>query len=643
MSRCVRLTNDNVRLWGHQLETTAPAAPCHALEMLGTLATVADGGERDRPGEMGSASAAAAVTSGPEGILVKRLVESEEGQKNVTAAGRGGPAPDLQLEGEEARDLLSATAPGTETAPLTPSASKKRRTAAESWGHPERAGHSRTLYLGNVPAGLPPHEIFNSIRGGAVESLRYLSEKNCAFVDFCSAAGALAFWQRLPGSRRLEMGGAEVRIGWAQSSAVNPTVEMAIKNGATRCIYISPWDEEADEATLQSHFEPFGALDTVKIVRERGCAFVYMTSVADAIKAISVLSARAEFAGKRVNFGKDRCGGGVGGRDAVVAATAAANTAVDATTSHPLPTSPREGRQRGEEGEIPTPQAPTLGRPATTRMPALRTIYLGGVPEGTTAQDLCNIIRGGMLEKIRLTPERRCAFVTFIEAEAAAAFHVFAEGCGGIWVRGCRLKLGWGQESYVPNAVTAALRLGATRNVYLGNVDLDRLGEPALLEAASAFGPVETVNLVRRPRQVAFVAFCCLLDAVKAVECWRTADSMFAQCTVSFGKDRCAAPLPRPVEAIKMTIPSPGGVRPIPGSPLSVAVPAGHYAPSQLPVAHHHHQPPPIYIPLAVPMPVPCLATPPHQPPPYHHQHDQAGGAGLMAHYYSYYSVGGQQ
>lgn len=42
-----------------------------------------------------------------------------------------------------------------------------------------------------------------------------------------------------------------------------------------------------------------------------------------------------------------------------------------------------------------------------------RTVYLGSIHPDTTLEEICNAIRGGILEKIRYIPEKHVAFATY--------------------------------------------------------------------------------------------------------------------------------------------------------------------------------------------------------------------------------------
>lgn len=441
---------------------------------------------------------------------------------------------------------------------------------------------SRTLYLGGITADITANDIFNHVRGGAVEALRFLLDRHCAFLDFATETGAAAYYhERLPARcKKFTVREREIRVAWAKPTLMTEQMRTALRNGATRCVYIggirevggeSATDEGAGHvqgtaenggggerevedlrARIKRTFEGLsGSVEQIRVVPELKAAFIHMTCVADAMRAVDALGRNPEWSGYRISFGKDRC---------------SRLRAKDDANLPPLPELPPpvQGNEMATSGSLPkgggalySPQTNNgnnhsnygNGQGNTSNSGgSSRTIYLGGMPEGVTAEDLCNVIRGGQLEKIRLSPEKHCAFVTFVEASAASAFYALASDGLGVWVRGVRLRAGWGQPSILPRAVLAALRQGASRTLYLGNVDSGRLGgEQGVRAIFAPHGPLEQTHFLRgnagsATKSVVFVSYCCLLDAVRALEAVRS-DPLFQHCTLAYGRDRCAQPL----------------------------------------------------------------------------------------------------
>jgi len=103
-------------------------------------------------------------------------------------------------------------------------------------------------------------------------------------------------------------------------------VAMAVHGGATRNVYVGnigegEWDNFSEER-LRSDFGEFGEIELVNYLKEKNCAFVNFTTIANAMKAIENIKTRPEYVNLRISHGKDRCanpprlptsGGGGGG------------------------------------------------------------------------------------------------------------------------------------------------------------------------------------------------------------------------------------------------------------------------------------------------------------------------------------------
>jgi len=442
--------------------------------------------------------------------------------------------------------------------------------------------------------------------------------------------------------------GKEVKVAWANSTKTSEHVELAIRNGATRNVYLSNIqidEQEQDQegaaeekrAELYAAFKQFGSIDMVKVVPERRIAFVHMASVSAAMAAVDQLSARPEWKGHRISFGSDRCGErpppGV----------------------HPSLQAKRRLDEQPAIEDYYEPVRERAERQSTNsqRLP-YRTIYIGGMEPDITLEDLCDVVRGGLVQSVRLAPvEKHCAFVTFVDEPSAIAFHdAFSQQ--GLVVKARTLKLGWSKPSLVPFSVLQALQKGATRTIYLGNILLDSLvlhpeGEKTkknstpidndaraylLSDCSVRFGPVESVNVIPA-KNIAFVSFCNLLDAVKALAGMRELPE-YAQCKLAYGRDRCAAPVKPPYTTYpnhpnhqgQMTAMMQYPQWEYPGFAPSYPPPVNSYSyPGSPPSLHPTYYPPPSSYPpnqpypLMVPVPYMVPVYPssyPHGYPPPH-------------------------
>jgi hypothetical protein len=219
----------------------------------------------------------------------------------------------------------------------------------------------------------------------------------------------------------------------------------------------------------------------------------------------------------------------------------------------------------------------------------IRTIYFGSLPDDCIPEDICNVIRSGLVEKISiLLPEKACAFITFMDARAASLVYFFAES-RGIVIRGRRVKCGWGKPTRpLASQLMYAVSSGASRNVYIGQLpswlmnikdDMDvpimsavpETGEGAsdaaqaqlkarqlkiqqavaaeLLADFAIYGEVEVIHVLPE-KQVAFINYLDIRSSMRAVEeAPTTLRQKYGPCRIAYGKDRCASDVRLPREA----------------------------------------------------------------------------------------------
>ncbi|KUI64570.1 Negative regulator of differentiation 1 [Cytospora mali] len=436
---------------------------------------------------------------------------------------------------------------------------------------PVVSGTSRTVYLGNIPQDTPAEEILSHVRSGQIESVRLLPDKNCAFISFLDASSATHFHSDAI-LKKLCIKGQDIKVGWGKPSQVPTSVALAVQqSGASRNVYLGNMPEEVTEEEIREDLGKFGAIDTVKIVREKNIAFVHFLSIANAIKAVSQLPQEAKWqAPRRVYYGKDRC--------AYVSKTQQQNAAqylgIAPGYAHML-----TGADRDLISSALAQQSVAAAAVATTaggiNNLGNRTIYLGNIHPETTIEEICNVVRGGLLHHIRYIPDKHICFVTFIDPTAAASFYALSN-LQGLMIHNRRLKIGWGKHSgALPPAIALAVSGGASRNVYVGNLD-ETWTEERLRQDFSDFGEIELVNTLRE-KSCAFVNFTNIANAIKAIEAIRSKEE-YRKFKVNFGKDRCGNP-PRQLQQQQQAqsprneVPSPQGQGGQGGSPTNGQIP----------------------------------------------------------------------
>ena len=131
--------------------------------------------------------------------------------------------------------------------------------------------------------------------------------------------------------------------------------------------------------------------------------------------------------------------------------------------------------------------------------------------------------------------------MTFVDPAAALTFFQVAS-YQGLTLNNRRLKIGWGKNSGpLPPALALAVHAGATRNVYVGNIeDFDTFTEEKLKRDFGEFGEIELVNFLKE-KNCAFVNFTNIANAIKAIDGVKNKPD-YANLRIAHGKDRCANP-----------------------------------------------------------------------------------------------------
>ncbi|GMG21640.1 unnamed protein product [Ambrosiozyma monospora] len=203
-----------------------------------------------------------------------------------------------------------------------------------------------------------------------------------------------------------------------------------------------------------------------------------------------------------------------------------------------------------------------------------RTVYLGNIHPDTTAEEVCNAVRGGTLESVKLISDKSVCFLTFIQAKDAA--HFFARTTAErITIHSRRIRVAWGTQSTpLSPEIQVAVNNGASRNLYVGVIENDEDNGDAdasdvhneedeandntqkvpdadtLRRDFSVFGEIEQINFFK-DGQCAFVNFLNILSCIKAVDYFNSDESStnhlsfgdaYRNYKISFGKDRCANP-----------------------------------------------------------------------------------------------------
>ncbi|GMG26278.1 unnamed protein product [Ambrosiozyma monospora] len=394
---------------------------------------------------------------------------------------------------------------------------------------------SRTVYLGNVPSDITYNELLNHVRSGTVESLKMLPSKNCAFISFLDENSAMLFHSDAI-LKRLTINNHDIKIGWGKPTPVHPVVASCVaRYNATRNVYLGNLDENVTEEELYRDLEEYGPIDTIKILHEKKIAFVHFTSILAAIRCVQSLPLVEQYKDRKVFYGKDRC--------AFITKTQQHNAAqylgLNPNSENLLNQVDRDliANALVQQSNAAAVIATSAGGSANL---GNRTIYLGNLHPDSTIEEICNVVRGGILQNIRLINERHVCFITFIDPISAAQFYAMSS-LHGLIIHNRKIKVGWGKHSGpLPNSINLAVGNGASRNIYIGG--LDKISELSFTKEKldsdfKEFGDIEQINFFEE-RHCCFVNFTNISNAIKAIDGIRNNED-YLQCKINFGKDRC--------------------------------------------------------------------------------------------------------
>lgn len=402
---------------------------------------------------------------------------------------------------------------------------------------------SRTVYLGNIPSDIQPNELLDYVRSGILESVKIIPSKSCAFISFVDHQSALLFHSDCI-LKKLSIKGHDIRIGWGKSTPVLPAVMEAIqRDGATRNVYLGNLNnsvngETITEEELREDLSSYGVIDCIKLIPEKGIAFIHFLSILSAIRCVANLPLKEKYLDKKCFYGKDRC--------AFITKTQQHNAAqylgLAPGMEHIVTAADREFissalvQQSAAAAQIATQAggANNLGN---------RTVYLGNLHQDSSVEEICNVVRGGLLQSIRYLKERHVCFITFIDPIAAAQFFAMCQ-LHGLTIHNRRIKVGWGKHSGpLSNALSLAVSNGASRNIYIGNItDFKYYNANKLREDFTKFGEVEQINFLEE-KNCAFINFVNIANAIKAIDGIKSFPD-YKNLKINFGKDRCGN-LPR--------------------------------------------------------------------------------------------------
>ncbi|TID29567.1 hypothetical protein CANINC_001841 [Pichia inconspicua] len=230
-----------------------------------------------------------------------------------------------------------------------------------------------------------------------------------------------------------------------------------------------------------------------------------------------------------------------------------------------------------------------------------RSIYIGNLDKNTSIEDICNVIRGGPLEEIKLLRNKRIAFITFLYHSSATDL-LARSMIEPLFINSKPVKLSWANNCNPldPMISFACSNLNASRNLYIGlneeletiddydlipltDLEIQKLQKKLILKPEdkfnrlkssfdstkfkkvykclpdeielrkdfSIFGEIEQINYFNN-NICAFINFTSIKNCINTVEQFNNPklskfthnafDGKYEKFKIFYGKDRCANP-----------------------------------------------------------------------------------------------------
>lgn len=175
-----------------------------------------------------------------------------------------------------------------------------------------------------------------------------------------------------------------------------------------------------------------------------------------------------------------------------------------------------------------------------------RSLYFGNLSPLATYYDVCKLANQyGGLELVKIVPQKKCAFVNFINQEDAERLYTDSQE-GTIELCDQKVIIGWAKSSVIKAEILTAIAEGATRNLFVAGIG--GASEHVLSSVFLRFGDIE--NIVCMPKKgFGFVNMTSVKTALEAKHVCETTgvDIGGRRLTVKFAKEGVNARDPRTV------------------------------------------------------------------------------------------------
>lgn len=415
----------------------------------------------------------------------------------------------------------------------------------------------RSIKFENLPLNIQLSDILSVISFGPIESCYYdlnstqNSNTRSIIVTFIDYLIANQCFEYLNSQRDKLFNLENLKIVKVKSLKISNFLNFQINNnGATRVLFLSNLPINITDSIIINELNKFGLISSIQLNLEKNSIFVYFTSILNSIKCFNQLPlSNSILSNCNIFYSND----GDSLNKIHVSYSTGNDTATTTPSDHILPSTPIQSHN-----QLPT----NLNN---------RTISLKNLTANTTIEDICNIIRGGNLENIKLFPDRRVAYLTFINHLDAA--NVIANlSREKIFINQRFIKVGWGKNNGDLDQIIKLeiLENNATRNLYIGvNEDIANENDYDLINNEKIFKKIPTEAILRRDFSIfgeieqinyfkngacAFINFTNIKSCIQAVNDFgnedhefldnlhSSFDNKYKDLLIFYGKDRCGNP-----------------------------------------------------------------------------------------------------
>jgi len=162
---------------------------------------------------------------------------------------------------------------------------------------------SRVLWVGNIGPEVTEDELRAEFAPfGKIESIRILHNRFCAFVNFEEEAAAKQAKEQL---HNTIIGSQYIVIHYRQPEHAKSNEGNFVLNQPSTALWIGNVSEQVTEEELRAEFEQYGKIESIRLIRNKTCAFVNFNSIEEASAALHALQGKklGNMAIK-INFGK---------------------------------------------------------------------------------------------------------------------------------------------------------------------------------------------------------------------------------------------------------------------------------------------------------------------------------------------------